>query len=320
MARTTVASFLIEVEGGIFDIRRTGKIAGHRIQKRLHPFVLVGRSDENGGQFPRQRSPADGFDNQRIGNRFLLQDRLHQFIGEHGGGLDHLFPFLPGLGQQFRRDLFNPDTFAVVPLEIDRLHGQQIDHPLEIRFQADRDLQGDGVVAQFGAELADHPRGIGAASVAFVDEGDAGNLVALHLQIDGDGLRLDAAHGAEDQNGAVEDPKGSFHFDRKIHVAGGIDDIDLMVEPFTEGGRRGDGDAALLFQFHGVHGGADAVFALDVVNGVDSLRVKEYPLGQGGFPRIDMGADSDIPYIFNLFFIPLPSAAERPGGHSALEK
>ena len=66
--------------------------------------------------------------------------------------------------------------FAVVSFEVDCLHGQQIDHSLEIRFQTDRDLQGDGVVAQFGAKLSDHPGGIGAAPVAFVDEGDAGDL------------------------------------------------------------------------------------------------------------------------------------------------
>ena len=127
-----------------------------------------------------------------------------------------------------------------------------------------------------------------------------GTLIALHLEIDGDGLRLDAAHGAEDQNGAVEHPERSFDLDGKIHMPGGIDDVDFMVEPFTERRCRGNGDAALLFQLHGIHRGADAVLALDVVNGVDTLRVKEYPLGKGGLPRIDMGADSDIPYIFKL--------------------
>ena len=316
-----MASLLIEVEGGIFDIRRTGKIAGHRIQKRLNPLVLVGRSHQNGGQFPRQRAAAEGFDNQGIGNRLLLQDGLHQFIGKHRGGLDHLFPSLTGLGQQFRRDLLSPDTLAVVSIEVDRLHGQQIDHTLEIRFQTDRDLQGNGIVAQFGAELADHPLGIGAAPVALVDEGDAGDLVALHLEIDGNGLRLDAAHGAEDQYGAVQHPEGPFDFDRKIHMPGGIDDVDLMVEPFTEGCGRGNGDAALLFQFHGIHRGADTVFALDIVNGVDTLCIKEYPLGKGGFPRVDMGADSDIPDIFKLVLhTSFLYAAITPGGHSALEK
>ena len=79
-----------------------------------------------------------------------------------------------------------------------------------------------------------------------------------------------------------------------------VDDVDLMVQPLAERRRRGDGYAALLFQLHRVHGGADAVLALYVVNGMDPLRIKKNPLGQSGLPRVDMGADADIPDIFQL--------------------
>ena len=155
-------------------------------------------------------------------------------------------------------------------------------------------------MAQLRAELADHPGGIGAAPVALVDEGDAGHPVALHLMIHRDRLRLNAAYGTEDQHRAVQHPEGTFDLDGEIHMPRGVDDVDLMVQPGAERRRRGDGDASLLFQLHGVHGRADAVFALDVVDGVNPFCIEQYPLRQGGLPRVDMGADPDIPDIFQF--------------------
>ena len=157
-------------------------------------------------------------------------------------------------------------------------------------------------MAQFRAELADDAAGIGAAAVAFVDECDAGDLVALHLLVHRDGLGLDAADRAEHEDGAVEHPERTFHLDGEIHMAGRVDDVDLMVLPFAEGGRRGNGDAALLFQLHGIHGRADAVLALDFVNGMDALGVVENPLGQRGLARVDVGADPDVSGFLNVVF------------------
>jgi hypothetical protein len=131
-----------------------------------------------------------------------------------------------------------------------------------------------GPVAELLLELIDHAERVGAGAVAFVDEGDARHLVAAHLLVDGDGLGLHAAHGAQNQDGAVEHPQGPLHLDGEIDVPGGVDDVDLVPLPLAEGGGRGDGDAALALQLHAVHEGPDAVLALDVVHGVDALGVK----------------------------------------------
>ena len=84
-----------------------------------------------------------------------------------------------------------------------------------------------GIQVQLFAQLPGDPVGIGAGSVTFVDEGDAGNLVAGHLPVDGDGLGLHPAHRAEHQHGAVKHPQGPFNLDGEIHVAGGVNDIDI---------------------------------------------------------------------------------------------
>jgi hypothetical protein len=66
----------------------------------------------------------------------------------------------------------DPDIFTVVSLEVNRFHGQKIDHAPEIHFQTDRHLHGDGVVTQFRMKLTDHPDGIGAGP---------GNLIGIAM-------------------------------------------------------------------------------------------------------------------------------------------
>ena len=61
-------------------------------------------------------------------------------------------------------------------------------------------------------------------------------------------------------------------------------------------------DHVLALQFHVVHGRADTVLAAHLVDGVNPLGEEQYPFRQGGFARIDVGADTDIPYFAQVFF------------------
>jgi hypothetical protein len=60
------------------------------------------------------------------------------------------------------------------------------------------------------------------------------------------GLRLHPTDGAEHADGAVEDAERTFDLGGEIHVAGGVDDVDLVVAPIGRRGGALDGDAALL--------------------------------------------------------------------------
>jgi len=86
------------------------------------------------------------------------------------------------------------------------------------------------------AELIHHPVRAGAGAVTLVDEGEPRDFVAVHLAVHGDGLGLHPAHGAQHQDGAVEDSKRTLHFNREIHVAGRVDDVDGVPFPFAVGG------------------------------------------------------------------------------------
>ena len=106
---------------------------------------------------------------------------------------------------------------------------------------------------------------VGADAVHLVDEADAGDAVRVGLAPDRLGLRLDAADGVEDGDGAVEHAQRPLDLDREVDVAGRVDDVDPVVLPDGGRGGGGDGDAALLLLHHPVHGGGAVVDLTDLV-------------------------------------------------------
>jgi hypothetical protein len=124
-----------------------------------------------------------------------------------------------------------------------------------------------------------------------------GNVVFVGLAPDGFGLRLDAGVAVQHRHGAVEDAQRTLDFNGEVHVSGGVDDVQALALP--EGGRRGgrDGDAALLFLVHPVHGrGAVVDFAdLMVLAGV-----VQDPLGRRRLTGVDVGHDAEVAVVFEL--------------------
>ena len=74
-------------------------------------------------------------------------------------------------------------------------------------------------------------------------------------------------------------------------MAGGVDDVDLVVFPEAGHGGRRDGDAAFLFLFHPVSGRSAVVRFADLV--VHTC-VEQNALGCGGLAGINMGHDADV--------------------------
>jgi len=304
---------LFHVQGRVLHIRGAGQQGADGIQEGLDGLVLVGRAHEHRRQLAADRPGAQGRDQQLPRDLPLLEGRLHELVGEHGRRLDHLRPLRRRFIAQLGGDFSGTHHLAVFSVEVQGLHVDEIDDALEVHLQADRDLQGHGVVAELRPELGDHAGRVGPAAVALVDEGDAGNLVALHLLVHGDRLGLDASHGAQHEDRAVEHPQGALHLDGEVHVPGGVDEVDLMAEPFAEGGRGGDRDPPLPLELHGVHRRADAVLALDIVDRMDALGVEEDALRQGGFPGVDVGADADVPDLLDVAFHgPFPGVGIPP--------
>ena len=293
---------IVKIKGDIFHIQGTGKIGVNRVEKRLHSFILVRRSQHDRGKFQRQGALADGGMNHLFGDFLFLEHGLHQLVGKHGNRVEQFFPFLLRLILEMIRNFFIANLVPLFTIKIDRLHGDKVNHAFHIIFQADGNLEHDCVQIQLVTQLLGNAVGIGAGSVTLVDKGDPGNVVAGHLPINGDRLGLYPTDRTENQDSAVKHPQGPLDLNGEVNVAGRINDIYVMALPVTEGGSGLNGDTAFLFQLHGIHGRADAIFSAYFMNGMNSLGVIENTLGKRGLARIYMGAYSYITYLFKISF------------------
>jgi len=74
-------------------------------------------------------------------------------------------------------------------------------------------------------------------------------------------------------------------------VAGGVDDVDLVLVPEARDGGRGDRDATLLLLLHPVGGRGAIVRLADLVVG---SRVEQDALGRRRLAGIDVRHDADV--------------------------
>ena len=179
----------------------------------------------------------------------------------------------------------------VVAVPDDRLHRHQVDDALEARLRADRQLQHRRLRIQ---AVLDHLHGaeeVGAGAVHLVDEAHPRHVVAVGLPPDGLRLRLDAGHRVEHGHRAIEDPQRALDLDREVDVARRVDDVDAVVVPERRGGRRRDGDPALLLLGHVVH---DRGALVDLADLVGLAGVVEDALGGRRLAGIDVRHDADV--------------------------
>jgi hypothetical protein len=272
------------------------------VEQELHALVAEGRAHHHRRALERDRRVAQALADQ-LRRDLVLEHRLGQLVVDHAELVEHLLAELVALLLHLGRDLGVLDIVAVIAVEPDRVHLDQVDHALELVLEADRGLDHDRVQAQLLAELVADAERVGARAVELVDEGDARHVVPAHLAVDGVRLRLHAGDAAQHHDGAVEHAQRPLDLDREVDVAGGVDDVDVVrldadlgraARPGAVGRGRLDGDAALALQLHRVHLGADAVLALHLVDRVDPLGVEEDALGQRGLAAVDVRRDADV--------------------------
>ena len=234
----------------------------------------------------------------------LVEVLVHQLFVRLGRGLQHLLAPLRGLVSEIGGDVAQLELGAlgaVVP--VDSLHPHQIDDPFELVFGADGKLDRHRVRLQARLNLLIHAQKICARAIHLVHEAQARDAVLVCLPPHRLGLRLHPAHRAQHGAGAVEHAQAALHFDREVHVAGRVDDVDAVlgqraVHPLPEA-RRGsgrDGDAAFLLLLHPVHDGGAVVHLAQLVR---YPGVEKDALGGRGLAGIDVRHDADVPVMLN---------------------
>src|SRR5581483_5010538 len=123
----------------------------------------------------------------------------------------------------------------------------------------------------------------------------------------GKGLGFDALRGVDDEERAFAGSKGAGNFIRKIHVAGGVDKVELVHFAVLGLVRHAhgmglDGDAAFALQVHGVKD-----LGLHLARGKGSGKF-EQPVGQGGLAVVDMRDDGEITDVRGVHGVTLDSS------------
>jgi len=160
---------------------------------------------------------------------------------------------------------------------------------------SNRDLDGYGTGIKALADGIDGVLKIGAHLVHLVDEANSGNAVFIGLAPYGFRLRLDAVHGIKHRYRAIEDAQRAFDFRGKVHVAGGIDNIDANVAPGAGGGGGGNRNAALLLLLHPIHGGGAFMHFADAVR---DARIEQDAFSRSCLAGINVGHDPDVAATF----------------------
>ena len=74
---------------------------------------------------------------------------------------------------------------------------------------------------------------IAAGLVDLVDKTDARHVVFVGLAPDGFGLGFDSHFAVKNDHGAIQNTQRPLYFNRKVDVAGRIDDIDPVIVPLV---------------------------------------------------------------------------------------
>src|SRR5438034_1462089 len=275
-----------------WHVERRGQVVDHGVEQELHALVLEGAAAHHRDDLHQHRPGADRGPDLLLRDLLAVQVLLHEPLAHVGECLEQALACRVGRLPLPGRDLLLPVAGAeALVLPYDRLHGDQVDHAAERLLAPEWKLDDERGGAQALADLAHHPVEVGAHAVHLVDEGDARHLVAVRLAPDGLGLRLDAAHAAEDGDRAVEHAEAALDLDREVDVARRVDDVHAVLAPEAGGGGRGDGDAALLLLHHPVHHRGALVHLADLV--ADAGVVEDALRGRG-LAGIDVGHDADV--------------------------
>jgi hypothetical protein len=284
------------------DVQGRRQVVDDRVQHGLDALVLEGRPADDREQLHGDGGLADARLQLGHGGGLAAHVLLHQVVVTRfrsglGHLVDHLVAVVLRIVQQVGGDIDDLELGPQLLVQVaDGLHLHEVDDPLVLLFLAERELDGDCLL---GVEAVVHGldgmEEVGPHPVHLVHEGDARDLVLVGLPPHGLRLGLHAGHRVEDRHRSVQHAERALHLGREVHVARGVDDVDAVVLPEAGGGRRGDGDPALLLLLHPVHDGGPLV---DLAQLVAHPRVIEDALGGRGLPGVDVGRDPDVPGPF----------------------
>ena len=135
--------------------------------------------------------------------------------------------------------------------------------------------------------------GLGGGEIDLVEDGDD-FVVGVERLVDiGEGLRLDALGGVDDQQRTLAGGERARDFVGEVDMAGGVDEVEDIVlavlgAVVQADGLRLDGDAALALDIHRIEHLLLHLARFEPAGGLDQ------PVGERRLAMVDMGDDGEI--------------------------
>ena len=256
------------------------------------PLFLNAEPVSTGTKCAGQGADADDPLEIGVGDLLVAEVLLEDLVVLAAHRVEQLVAPLVGLGLLGRREVgLVVGGALVVAVPDDLLHLDEVDDAGEVALAADRQLDDGRGGLQAVDDHVDGAVEVGAGAVHLVDEAHPRHVVLVGLTPHRLGLGLDAGDRVEHGDGAVEHAERTLDLDGEVDVARRVDDVDAVIVPVGGGGRRRDGDAALLLLGHVVH---DRRALVDLTDLVGLAGVEEDALRRRGLARVDVGHDPDV--------------------------
>src|SRR5699024_7583001 len=296
LLRLTRDDLILVADGVALDgghVERGREVVGHSVEDRLDALVLERRTAHDGVCLGGDRERADARLDLRDGQLALFEVLLRELVVRLRGVLDELRAVLLRALLEVGRNGDLRHVLALLALvgPFVGLHLDEIDDTAEVGLSTDRQLDDERLGTQTILDGADGEVEVRTELVHLVDEAHARDVVLVSLPPHRLRLGLHTLLAVEHGDGAVQHAQRALHLDGEVDVAGGVDDVELVVLPVA--GRRGgrDRDAALLLLLHPVHRRGTLVRLAELVV---HAGVEEDAFRRRRLAGIDVGHDADV--------------------------
>ena len=201
--------------------------------------------------------------------------------------------------------IFKSNTFiGFVPN--DGFHFQQVYHAFKGIFRTHRDNDRHRIGTQTSLHLFHYAEEIRTLAVHFINKCQTRHFVFISLTPHSFRLGLYTTYCTVHHHRAIQNAHRTFHFNSKVHVSWGINDVEAMffelfrhTRPVGSYRRRSNGNTTLLLLFH-VVGSCCAV--MHFTQFVCQTSVEQDTFSCGGFTSINVSRNTDIAVQANWGF------------------
>ena len=277
------------------DVQRRGHVIDYSVEQLLHAFVFIRSAADHGNHLNSACGLSDGCADHILRNLFSFEIKHHYLVVEIRDSFQHLYAVFLGHISHILGYLLGAHVVAEIIVINAGIHLNQIDYATEIRFGADRELDGHCIALKSVMHHIENMIEVRAHDIHLVYVYHTRNMIVIGLSPNCLGLRLNAALGTQYGHAAVKNAQRTLDLDGEVNVTRGINDIDSGIAPVAGGCCGSDGYTPLLLLLHPVHGRGTFMGLADLV--VYAGIVKN-TLGRRSLAGVDVSHDTDISGFF----------------------